>query len=200
MHRILSEDSCVHCLIFCRSQPGFVCCVLGPSNGKDSYKWVRLQQCVDMVRIVALFLAFFACLFLAPPLLRGRPTTVMRTQSAEWPVLLDPPLSKNPITSLAALAALPPPVPPSPSCRPPPLPTEPICNDTAFSGQRLDKPRKLALMLMFGFEVDTLEVQLREVVDLVDVIFIVEATVTHHGVGRATLKLLINLYFRKRSL
>jgi len=36
-------------------------------------------------------------------------------------------------------------------------------------------------MLMFGFEVDTLEVQLREVVDLVDVIFIVEATVTHHG-------------------
>ena len=44
-------------------------------------------------------------------------------------------------------------------------------------------------MLMFGFEVDTLEVQLREVVDLVDVIFIVEATVTHHGVGRATLKL-----------
>ena len=55
-------------------------------------------------------------------------------------------------------------------------------------------------MLMFGFEVDTLEVQLREVVDLVDVIFIVEATVTHHGVGRATLKLWINLYFRKRSL
>jgi len=48
--------------------------------------------------------------------------------------------------------------------------------------------------------VDTLEVQLREVVDLVDVIFIVEATVTHHGVGRATLKLWINLYFRKRSL
>ena len=37
-------------------------------------------------------------------------------------------------------------------------------------------------MLMFGFEVDTLEVQLREVVEVVDVIFIVEATVTHHGV------------------
>jgi len=36
-------------------------------------------------------------------------------------------------------------------------------------------------MLMFGFEVDTLEVQLREVADVVDVIFIVEATVTHHG-------------------
>ena len=40
----------------------------------------------------------------------------------------------------------------------------------------------LTLKLMFGFEVDTLEVQLREVVDVVDVIFIVEATVTHHGV------------------
>ena len=37
-------------------------------------------------------------------------------------------------------------------------------------------------MLMFGFEVDTLEVQLREVADVVDVVFIVEATVTHHGV------------------
>ena len=188
MPRILSEEVRAHC---------FVCCTLGPSNLKDSCKskqaetsgWVRLQPCGDLVRIVALFLAFLACLFLAPPLLRGRHTTVMRMQSAEWPVLLDPPLSKNSITSLAALAALPPPVPPSPSCRPPPLPTEPICNDTAFSGQRLDKPRKLALMLLFGFEVDTLEVQLREVVDLVDVIFIVEATVTHHGVGRATSKL-----------
>ena len=39
-------------------------------------------------------------------------------------------------------------------------------------------------MLMFGFEVDTLEVQLREVADVVDVIFIVEATVTHHGVRK----------------
>ena len=42
-------------------------------------------------------------------------------------------------------------------------------------------------MLMFGFEMDTLEVQLREVADVVDVIFIVEATVTHHGVRKEVL-------------
>ena len=36
-------------------------------------------------------------------------------------------------------------------------------------------------MLLFSFEVDTLEVQLRQVLDLVDVVFIVEASVTHHG-------------------
>ena len=49
-------------------------------------------------------------------------------------------------------------------------------------------------MLMFGFEVDTLEVQLREVADVVDVIFIVEATVTHHGVRNdQTLSLPSNL-------
>ena len=40
----------------------------------------------------------------------------------------------------------------------------------------------LMLMLMFGFEVDTMEVHLREVAEVVDVIFIVEATVSHHGV------------------
>ena len=95
---------------------------------------------------------------------------------------LSPPLSNNPVTSLAALAALPPPVPPSPSCHPPPLTSPPSCTDPAFSGQLLAKPRKLALMLLFGFEVDTLEIQLRECHDLVDVIFIVEATVSHRGV------------------
>ena len=44
------------------------------------------------------------------------------------------------------------------------------------------RPRKLALMLLLGFEVDTLEIHLREAADLVDVIFLVESTSTHHGV------------------
>jgi len=169
---------------------------LGPGRERDSCKSKqaessataggRLQPCdrEEMVRTLAPFLAFLAFLFLAPLLYLRRPATeeyVIRTESPLWHASLNPPLSDNPVTSLAALAAVPPPIPPSPSCQPPPLPTEPICNDTAFSGQRLDKPRKLALMLMFGFEVDTLEVQLRESADLVDVIFIVEATVTHHG-------------------
>ena len=153
--------------------------------------WVSLQPCEEMARAFAPFLAFLALLLLPPLFFLRRPATeedVFKRPSPEedrsWQASLNPPLSENPVTSLAALAAFPPPVPPSLSCSPPPLPSNPICNDTAFSGQQLQKPRKLALMLMFGFEVDTLEVQLREVADVVDVIFIVEATVTHHGVRK----------------
>ena len=70
---------------------------------------------------------------------------------------------------------------PSNSCSLPPLPSVPNCKDPAFSGTLLPKPRKIALMLLFSFEVDTLEVMLREVSDLVVKIFIVENTVTHRG-------------------
>ena len=37
-------------------------------------------------------------------------------------------------------------------------------------------------MVLFGFEVDTLEIALREQSDLVDRIFVVESTLTHKGV------------------
>ena len=152
--------------------------------------WVGLQPCEEMVRALAPFLACLALLFFPPLLFLRRPAAeeedIFRRPAPEedrsWQASLNPPLSDNPVTSLAALAAFPPSVPPNLSCRPPNLPSNPTCNDTAFSGHQLQKPRKLALMLMFGFEVDTLEVQLREVADVVDVVFIVEATVTHHGV------------------
>ena len=39
-------------------------------------------------------------------------------------------------------------------------------------------------MIMFGFEVDTLEISLREQLDWVDTVFLVEATTTTKGVGR----------------
>ena len=39
-------------------------------------------------------------------------------------------------------------------------------------------------MVMFGFEVDSLEIALREQVDMVDRLFLVEATATHKGVRR----------------
>ena len=38
-------------------------------------------------------------------------------------------------------------------------------------------------MMMFGFEVDTLEVSLREQLDMVDTVFLVEATTTTKGVS-----------------
>ena len=40
----------------------------------------------------------------------------------------------------------------------------------------------MILMILFGFEVDTLEIALREQSDVVDKIFLVESTFTHQGV------------------
>ena len=37
-------------------------------------------------------------------------------------------------------------------------------------------------MILFGFEVDTLEIALREQLNFVDKVFIVESTLTHKGV------------------
>ena len=45
----------------------------------------------------------------------------------------------------------------------------------------LAKERKLILMMMLGFEVDTLEISLREQLDWVDTLFLVEATTTTKG-------------------
>ena len=42
-------------------------------------------------------------------------------------------------------------------------------------GDRLDRPRKVVLMILFSFEVDTLEIALREQLDLLDKVFIVES-------------------------
>ena len=42
---------------------------------------------------------------------------------------------------------------PSNSCSLPPLPSSPNCKDPAFTGTVLPKPRRIVLMLLFGFEV-----------------------------------------------
>ena len=60
-----------------------------------------------------------------------------------------------------------------------------------FSGPHLVRPRRLVLMILFGFEVDTLEIALREQLSLVDKVFIVESSVTHKGVRLSTLILLL---------
>ena len=110
---------------------------------------VGLQPCEEMAKAFAPFLAFLALLFLPPLLFFQRPASqeedTLRRPSpgkdGSWQASLSPPLSDNPITSLAALAAFPPPVPASPTCRPVPLPSHPTCNDTAFSGHQLQKKR-----------------------------------------------------------
>ena len=91
--------------------------------------------------------------------------------------------SDAPIPSLSRLASLPPPSAPHPSCSAPPLPQPPSCaGQPGLTGAPLARPRTLVLMILFGFEVDTLEIALREQIKFVDKIFIVEATTTTKGV------------------
>lgn len=73
------------------------------------------------------------------------------------------------------------------SCQPPPLtvpPTEEECqsyNSSAFNGQVRSKPVKVGHAIMLGFDMDTLEIHLREICDVVDKVFIIEATMSHNG-------------------
>ena len=64
-----------------------------------------------------------------------------------------PPLSDHPISSLAAVASLPPPSPPNSSCTIPSLPSTPSCQDPAFTGKLLARKRKIVHMILFSFEV-----------------------------------------------
>ena len=72
------------------------------------------------------------------------------------------------------------------SCLPPPLPIpeKMECKAThpraGFSGRRM-KPRKLGISIMYGFEVDVLELYLAEVYDVVDKIFLCESVRAHKG-------------------
>ena len=103
--------------------------------------------------------------------------------SQVWPPEAELEFSSNAILSLAKLALLPPAAPVSSSCSPPSLPPVPSCQgNTAFTGHYRAKRRRLVLMMLFSFEVDTLEISLREQHDWVDMIFIVEATTTTKGV------------------
>ena len=114
----------------------------------------------------------------------------------------DPPISDDPVSSLAAISAIPPPVSVNSSCHPPPLPPVPDCdNDPGLTGEHLQQPRKLVLMTLFSFEADTLEIMLKEQQDLVDFIFIVEGSSTHKGVSGVMIFLIIQFFacFRFRS-
>ena len=60
----------------------------------------------------------------------------------------------------------------------------PTClGQPGLTGKRLDFPRKIVLLFLFGFEADVLEIALQQQHDLVDKIFLVESTQSHRGVG-----------------
>ena len=67
-------------------------------------------------------------------------------------------------------------------------PRLPSCSgQPGLTGRRLASPRKLVLLFLFGFEADVLEIALREQLDLVDKVFLVESTVSHRGVSQPQL-------------
>ena len=67
---------------------------------------------------------------------------------------------------------------------------EPTCGtETGFTGRRRTKKASIILMMLFSFEVDTLEISLREIQDVVDHIFIVESSKTHRGVDILKIKI-----------
>ena len=107
--------------------------------------------------------------------------------------------TKELLLLLTELALIPPEAPVNQTCRPPELREdkffqflsekkylpfrEPTCgSETGFTGRRRNKRASVILMMLFSFEVDTLEISLRESHDVVDHIFIVESSRTHRGV------------------
>lgn len=88
----------------------------------------------------------------------------------------------NLVNVLSVLAALPPSEPPSPLCQAPPVLPPTSCDDPGL-GELMVTPRRLVTMILFSFELDTLEIAIREMMDIVDVIFLVEATKSHKGVN-----------------
>ena len=75
------------------------------------------------------------------------------------------------------------------SCsQPPPLisPSKFNCSlyPNAFTGRKRNSTARVAHLIQFGFDVDALEIQLREIYDVVDYIFIIESTKSHLGFRR----------------
>ena len=114
---------------------------------------------------------------------------------------IDLPITSDPVISLSHLASLSPPVPPSATCVPPgPLSPPSSCeagSNNGLTGKLLAQPRSIVMMTMFGFEVDTLEIALREQLDYLDMIFIIESTVNQKGVKRIVSFISISYCFRK---
>ena len=82
------------------------------------------------------------------------------------------------------------------------VPTTSMClGQPGLTGRRFMEPRKLVLLILFGFEVDVLEIALKQQQDLVDKIFLVESTSTHRGVGLEKFRLseIKSISFRQQN-
>lgn len=96
------------------------------------------------------------------------------------------------IAGLGKFAALEPKVPINATCsQPPPLPEPEIIDcaayPTAFTGVKRSKPAKVAHLIQLGFDIDVLEIHLREIADVVDYFFVLESTRAQYKLVRKPL-------------
>ena len=130
------------------------------------------QQTVAMARIGFICFLFLLLLLLLIihicmisedadfPFLVALPSEIKDSERKLEPAVIpcfNPPLSDNPIFSLAAVASLNPTSPPNSSCNaaatiPPTLLVAP-CKDPAFTGKLLQRRRRIIHVILFGFEV-----------------------------------------------
>ena len=101
-------------------------------------------------------------------------------KSSDSPALRAP-LVADLIVRLTEFLVVEPKVPILPQCNSPPSLIDPATIDcakytSAFTGERRSQPVKIAHMIQFGFDVDVLEIHLRELYDVVDHFFILEST------------------------
>jgi hypothetical protein len=94
-------------------------------------------------------------------------------------------LKRDLLHVLVEYATLEPFIPANTSCNPPPLPavTAEMCalHPTAFQPGVRATPAKVAHLIQFGMDADTLEVLINELYDVVEYIFITESVRTHLG-------------------
>ena len=92
------------------------------------------------------------------------------------------------INQLSAYIIKEPIIPINASCSQPPFvnPSKINCSlyPNAFTGRKRNSTARVAHLIQFGFDVDVLEIHLREIYDVVDYIFIIESTRSHLGFRR----------------
>ena len=69
----------------------------------------------------------------------------------------------------------------------PPQPFSCIEHPTVFAAEKRQVPNKLALVIQFGYDIDSLEIALHQYWGLVDKVFLLESTCNHQGIQKPLL-------------
>ena len=142
--------------------------------------WKRTDSTAMAVTLTLLALALLLFSVMAMESIKATESLEMRGPSEHHKVNVS---IRELLSLVGQSATIPPHVPVNKSCEPEDLPRKPTCSGhPGLTGKRLDIPRKIVLLFLFGFEADILEIALKQQHDMVDKIFLVESTQSHRGV------------------